>query len=238
MPSRRTLVAGVLPLCLLYAPGARAQAPNVTDVRREAAPSRIGYVTANGFTADFRTRSIDGRAATGGLSVGLFLTPRVAVEAEVTTGAALPPRRFAGGGIVAGAVNASTPREVLERFMAIGYQEDRVELGRTVSMSVGYHLVDRGRVRPVVRAGLSFRRLHSSQLGSYPIVAPDLVNYEVVSYAQSSSRRQTHLLAGIDIPVEVWRRLAIVPQIGIEVGNYGDHVEGVIRPGIGLRWGF
>lgn len=197
--------------------------------------------------------SLNKIGAGGGLRIGTFLHSKVSLEFAVDAGTAT--RTTYGYPVVILAIYPPLPsRQLRESTQFI-----------TFTTIVGYHPAAHGRVRLGYLAGLSFvRATYTSDLPGYVLPAATFEQGQL-SYIPVSTSGSVGSPVPISIPTSIYnpqpvtrhdltggtmlgfeaavqlgKRLAIVPEVRAVMFKQPNAGPGVflIRPGIGVRWGF
>jgi hypothetical protein len=197
--------------------------------------------------------SLNKTGAGGGLRIGTFLHSKVSLEFAVDAGTAT--RTTYQYPVVILAIYPPLPSRQLRestQFM-------------TFTTVVGYHPAARGRIRLGYLAGLSFvRATYTSDLPGYVLRAATF-DQNQLSYIPISLDGSVRSPVSVSIPTSIYnprpvtrhdltggtllgfeaafdlgKRLAIVPEVRAVMFEQPSDGPGVflIRPGVGVRWGF
>lgn len=197
--------------------------------------------------------SLNKTGAGGGLRIGTFLHSKVSLEFAVDAGT--KTRTTYSYPVVILAIYPPPPSRQLREITQF----------ITFTTVVGYHPAARGRVRLGYLAGLSFvRATYISDLPGYVLPAATFVQTGL-SYIPISLDGSTRPPVSVSIPTSIYdprpvtrhdltggtmlgfeaafdlgKRLAIVPEVRAVMFAQPSDGPGVflIRPGVGVRWGF
>lgn len=176
------------------------------------------------------TSEADGRTTTAGgaLGLGVHLTPRVSVRAEVQVAGRSTTRQE-----LPGALPSGTPFTISQRY-------EVTRETTPVFVLLAYHL-PAGRMSVEVTGGLGMVRQSVTSRYEFSVSGPGLgaglggafLPTPSVDVLETSGTNAVAVV-GADVAVAATSRLAVVPQVrAYVVGNALS-----LRPGVGLRWTF
>lgn len=239
----RTLRAGVASLFVMtWAVTAAAQSTVYVTGSAFADMKRFG---TNSFYGPTDHYSLDGTSPGGGLRVGTFLNDRWTLELAVDAGGrSRVDASYRYVAILAAAFPVRYPKLTAStKFTA-------------VSTILGYHPAPHARIRLGYMAGFSFIRgvyktdypygvpgplftITTAELAATPIPAiyppPPLT---ITTLTQTDNARG--VILGFEAAIDVTKHFAVVPEVRALTFSAINNGPGVflIRPGVGIRWGF
>jgi len=226
---------------LLIARASAAQSAVYVTATGFADLERFGSSNAVGYTLSGESLSLDSTAAGGGVRIGTFLHPKWVLELAIDDEAATK-------------VTLHNQYSILTIYPPIPIPNTTARTRFfTVSTAIGFHPATSGRVKPAYFAGFALVRATyksdyfnsilplatsvSASLGNvapFPIPTPLPVRLTAVTDTQNTRGA----VLGFEVALEIAKHVSVVPEIrALTFSTRGDGVF-LIRPGVGVRWGF
>lgn len=195
-----------------------------------------GGLSASRVTAD----EVKGATPTGGLIVGVRLTPSFSVEADVSR-AFRGIRRSYEGPSESFAAPGSSYDEIVRQAV---HRRWNIEWTPTLNLAglAVWRSTAPSRVGAAVYAGVTFARYREETrtvVTALPAVVPVPSNSPSLQPTeQIGSRNRGGLTGGLMIPIRIAGSLSVAPELRVVYGSMGDEKHDLVRGGVRVLWGF
>ena len=195
-----------------------------------------GALSAARVTAD----DVKGSAPTGGVIVGVRLTPSFSVEADVSRAFQTIERSYEGPS-TSFAPPGSSYDEIVRQAV-----HRRWDIEWTPTMNLAALAVWRStapsRVGAAVYGGVTLARYREETrtvVTALPVVVPVPPDSPSLQPTEEiSTRNRGGLTSGLMVPIRIAGSLSIAPELRFVYGSIGDEKHNLLRGGVRLLWGF
>jgi hypothetical protein len=195
-----------------------------------------GALSASRVTAD----EVKGATPTGGVIVGVRLTPSFSVEADVSRGFHKIQRSYEGTS-QSFAPPGSSYDDIVRQAVHRRWDIEWTPTLNLAALAV-WRSTSPSRVGAAVYGGVTLARYREetrtvvTALPAVVPVPPD--SPSLLPTEQIGTRNRGGLTGGLMIPIRIAGSLSVAPELRVVYGSIGDEKHNLVRGGLRVLWGF